>query len=148
MSEPVRLQLSRRKGFDLQALSLSTNGLECVPVARPGKWGNPFDFRKSECGWAALSFGCRGDRLGRQEASVRVFRMWIDPPYGRRTIKFEEQPFFQGPRGKRANVGPPVRAGEAPTRDALTQLRGKNLACWCKLGEPCHADVLLELANK
>jgi hypothetical protein len=26
-------------------------------------------------------------------------------------------------------------------------LRGKNLACWCKLGEPCHADVLLELAN-
>jgi len=27
-------------------------------------------------------------------------------------------------------------------------LRGKNLACWCKLGEPCHADVLLEIANK
>lgn len=29
----------------------------------------------------------------------------------------------------------------------LADLRGKNLACWCKLGEPCHADVLLELAN-
>jgi len=27
-------------------------------------------------------------------------------------------------------------------------LRGKTLACWCKLGDPCHADVLLELANK
>ncbi|MGH6822039.1 MAG: DUF4326 domain-containing protein [Methylocella sp.] len=26
--------------------------------------------------------------------------------------------------------------------------RGKNLACFCKLGEPCHVDVLLELANK
>lgn len=26
-------------------------------------------------------------------------------------------------------------------------LRGKNLACWCKQGEPCHADVLLEIAN-
>jgi hypothetical protein len=26
-------------------------------------------------------------------------------------------------------------------------LRGKNLACWCKLGSPCHADVLIELAN-
>jgi hypothetical protein len=27
-------------------------------------------------------------------------------------------------------------------------LRGKNLACWCKLDQPCcHADVLLELAN-
>ncbi len=26
-------------------------------------------------------------------------------------------------------------------------LRGKNLACWCKPGAPCHADVLLEIAN-
>jgi hypothetical protein len=32
--------------------------------------------------------------------------------------------------------------------DFLAPLRGKNLACWCKLGDPCHADVLLELANK
>jgi hypothetical protein len=27
------------------------------------------------------------------------------------------------------------------------ELRGKNLACWCPLDEPCHADVLLEVAN-
>jgi len=27
------------------------------------------------------------------------------------------------------------------------ELAGKNLACWCKLGTPCHADVLLKLAN-
>ena len=26
-------------------------------------------------------------------------------------------------------------------------LRGKDLACWCQAGKPCHADVLLELAN-
>ena len=26
-------------------------------------------------------------------------------------------------------------------------LRGKDLACWCPLGVPCHADVLLEIAN-
>jgi Domain of unknown function (DUF4326) len=26
-------------------------------------------------------------------------------------------------------------------------LCGKNLACWCALDQPCHADVLLELAN-
>jgi len=32
-------------------------------------------------------------------------------------------------------------------REHLHELRGKNLACWCKLGEPCHADVLLELAT-
>ncbi len=26
-------------------------------------------------------------------------------------------------------------------------LRGKDLACWCPLDKPCHADVLLEIAN-
>ena len=30
----------------------------------------------------------------------------------------------------------------------LSELRWKNVACWCKLGEPCHGDTLLELANK
>jgi len=30
----------------------------------------------------------------------------------------------------------------------LAPLRGKNLACWCKPGAPCHADVLLILANE
>lgn len=32
--------------------------------------------------------------------------------------------------------------------DVRRELRGKNLACWCKEGEPCHADVLLEIANR
>ena len=31
--------------------------------------------------------------------------------------------------------------------DIRRELRGHNLACWCKLGNPCHADILLELAN-
>jgi hypothetical protein len=26
-------------------------------------------------------------------------------------------------------------------------LRGRNLACWCPLDAPCHADALLEIAN-
>ena len=30
----------------------------------------------------------------------------------------------------------------------LPELRGKDLACFCALDKPCHADVLLELANK
>ena len=30
---------------------------------------------------------------------------------------------------------------------AMRELRGKNLMCWCKLDQPCHADVLLEIAN-
>lgn len=30
----------------------------------------------------------------------------------------------------------------------LEQLKGKDLVCWCALDKPCHADVLLELANE
>jgi hypothetical protein len=29
----------------------------------------------------------------------------------------------------------------------LPELRGKQLGCWCKLDQPCHADVLARLAN-
>lgn len=32
--------------------------------------------------------------------------------------------------------------------DDFSELKGKDLACWCKEGEPCHGDILLELANK
>lgn len=28
------------------------------------------------------------------------------------------------------------------------ELRGKDLACWCPVDKPCHADVLLEIANR
>lgn len=31
---------------------------------------------------------------------------------------------------------------------ARRELAGKVLACWCPPGEPCHADVLLEVANR
>ena len=31
--------------------------------------------------------------------------------------------------------------------DARTELRGHDLACWCQLDGPCHADVLLKVAK-
>jgi hypothetical protein len=30
---------------------------------------------------------------------------------------------------------------------ASSELGGKSLACWCPLGGPCHADILLKIAN-
>lgn len=30
---------------------------------------------------------------------------------------------------------------------ARTELGGHDLACWCPLDQPCHADVLLQVAN-
>lgn len=31
--------------------------------------------------------------------------------------------------------------------DSVEELRSKNLACFCPEGQPCHGDVLIELAN-
>lgn len=31
--------------------------------------------------------------------------------------------------------------------DLKDALRGRDLACWCPPGRPCHADVLLRVAN-
>ena len=42
---------------------------------------------------------------------------------------------------------PELRSGTRYPTD-LEPLRGKNLACFCALDAPCHADVLLEIANK
>ncbi len=40
------------------------------------------------------------------------------------------------------------RDAERVVEGIARQLKGKNLACWCRIGAPCHADVLLELANR
>lgn len=36
----------------------------------------------------------------------------------------------------------------ADPKRLLEPLRGKDLACWCPLDQPCHADALLILANR
>lgn len=125
MSTPVRLTLSRRRGFDLQALSLATNGLPAVNVARPGKLGNPFTIA-----------GCReAGYTGSDDAiaarCVEAHRVWIDTPFWRNNWDGEESERQRG-----------------IVLASLPDLRGSNLACWCKAGMPCHADVLLEIANR
>ena len=37
---------------------------------------------------------------------------------------------------------------EENAKEIQKNLRGKNLACWCPLDAPCHADILLEIANR
>ena len=60
--------------------------------------------------------------------------------------------------GRPTQWGNPFKSGDrdvsryeaeiAPRLD-LTSLRGMDLICWCPLdGQPCHADVLLRLANQ
>jgi hypothetical protein len=41
------------------------------------------------------------------------------------------------------------RAAFTPDLDDIRRdLAGRDLVCWCPLDQPCHADVLLELANR
>ena len=40
-----------------------------------------------------------------------------------------------------------TREGRFVASCAARNLWGLDLACWCKLDQPCHADVLLEIAN-
>lgn len=136
---PERIQLRRTKGWRMPP--------NTVKVDRSTRWGNPFNFKGSDHCWIALSFGCRGDAAGRQEASVKAFREWVSDKSGRRVISWELQPSLKS--GDRSlPLGPKVEAGEAPSRDDIREvLGGKNLACWCRPGQPCHADVLLEIAN-
>jgi len=42
---------------------------------------------------------------------------------------------------------PEQRALLGLLREHINELRGRNLACWCEPGTPCHADTLLKLAN-
>lgn len=38
--------------------------------------------------------------------------------------------------------------GRRVAQEAQAALRGHDLACWCRPGTPCHAQVLLELVNR
>lgn len=130
MPEPLRLQLSRKKWYSLQAHSLACNGLAAVNCARPSKWGNPYVVSAPDPfgpGWMSQARVVELYRLGIEQGYLTV-------PYTRLT---PEQ------RGDGMHS-----FGAHPIDQVVHQLRGKNLACWCKPGEPCHADVLLELANQ
>lgn len=136
MTKPVRLQLSRAKGFNLQAASRARNALPARKVDRSTLFGNPtncsrpHNCAKAPCICCGLAEFC----------CVDSFREWV-------MSGLEQRPSTGGT----LNIGLDAVAGN-PRRDRLVRhlmdLRGLNLACWCPLDLPCHADVLLELANK
>ncbi|MFC6489691.1 DUF4326 domain-containing protein [Nitratireductor sp. GCM10026969] len=131
MIRPVRLQLSRKKGFDLQAHSQGANGLPAVNVARPSRWGNPYAVGAPD------PFRPIGNWMS-QERAVELYRRGIE-------LRFVTVPFTRLTPEERGDKYHSF--GAHSVEEVSHQLRGKNLACWCKPGEPCHADVLLELAN-
>lgn len=98
---PVRVQRKRTDGWKKPE--------NTVNVARPSKFGNPYDWRE----------------MGREEA----------------VAKYRRQLEWQLSEGAWVLI-------QAVTQVSIDELRGKNLMCWCPMDQPCHADVLLELANR
>lgn len=91
-----------------------------VVVARPSRWGNPYRL-------ADL-------RTDYPEADERMLR------------RFATSDFRGLVYGRWDCLEPPPPA--YPSIDEIrAELDGRNLACWCPLDQPCHADVLLEIAN-
>lgn len=120
MSEaPRRIQRSRAKGWRMPP--------NTVYVGRSTVWGNP---------WVPCDF--RGRWM--------VGRLDPNAPLGMPSC-FEGD--WPSEREAKAECVRRYRATLHSTLRYLAprELRGRSLACWCALDWPCHADVLLELAN-
>ncbi len=91
-----------------------------VYVGRPTRWGNPFR---------------AGDTVVQQDASSsRSCVVTLD-------AQAAVDAFRQG-------MVRPAMFGLPSVEEVREHLRGHDLVCWCPLDKPCHADVLLHLANE
>lgn len=132
---PERVQLRRTKGWRMPP--------NTVKVSRPSIWGNPYIVgQRGQLVFEPmtdaelLAFDFKPKKIvidGHVGTATRV------PP--NRVIPFERPLTIE-------DVLLLYHKHVLEKRLDLAPLRGKNLACWCKLSEPCHADILLDLANR
>ena len=134
---PLRLQRSRA-----QKQPAPANGLPVKYVGRPGVWGNPFKVvgdmiyinaahrRTIAQPWVYLC-------MGGLEDCLRFFRAVATG-----VMDSKDFALLDG------SIDDILFWLEQFSQLDLDELRNKNLSCWCKQGVPCHADVLLEIANE
>jgi len=94
-----------------------------VYVGRPSIYGNPFTVKKKGGKWHVVNRYF--DRL-----TLNVFDN-EDEAWEEAVLRYRAW-FFMHPNWP----------------ELLQRLKGKNLACWCPMHRPCHADVLIELVQK
>lgn len=118
---PQRIQLRRTKGWRLPPGT--------VVVARPTRWGNPYRWTDIPDTTYIDGEPFAVNAAERRRLSVVDFRAQVE-----------------------CGIGDPL---PYPSREEIrAELAGKNLACWCPLTQPdgrpmpCHADVLLKIANE
>ncbi len=126
MSQPVRIQRKRTKGFKMPAGSVS--------ITRPGNWGNPFTVEEEKEELIIQQEkvdGFYSPALVEKKARERVVQKFHDmmaDPYSHKVL-------------------PQIRERFIYMRTNLEQLTGKDVGCFCSLDQQCHGDVLLKLAN-
>jgi hypothetical protein len=123
VTAPKRIQMSRQHPWRAE-------NPDAVIVARPSEWGNPFRVVRREGRWIVL------------DDNGVDYEPWSDT---RRSAVEKAVELFTADLtywlGGRIDYEPGLR-------EAVAALRGHDLACWCPLDGPCHADVLLEIANR
>ena len=158
---PKRIQCKRTKGW-----RMPTNA---VYVGRPTAFGNPFIYRQRIGGLVHYGpkhlerFGRAWDFEGRISGHGARHDMFL-PIAGSDRLEQVETYVRWATRGELVELfrltltaptlgmqwASPSRGGRFATvtpDEIRTHLGGKDLACWCPLDQPCHADVLLEIAN-
>lgn len=147
---PKRIQLRRTKGFRKPA--------DAIVVARPSKWGNPFAL-KTHNGLVRVPAvdhpGQPWEREGRISADGmrhdyfhpdgRVIRCDVRYMTAAESVQCYEALLHGDGRWP---VDFSHNGRHYPHIKDVHELAGHDLACWCQLDQPCHADVLLRLANK
>lgn len=120
MSAPKRIQRKRTRGWRMPEGT--------VYVGRPARWNNPFPVDEYGRELSLQLFG----QIATGCWSPGLLRHLDDAAYDRAYLAQSEW--------KKRIAGHPLEA-------IWLELRGRDLACWCPLDQPCHADVLIELAN-
>jgi hypothetical protein len=153
---PQRIQRRRTEGWRMPE--------GAVYVGRPGRWGNPFSYRDESRGLVRYGpkheerFGRAWDHEGRISADGASHDMWFSPDdvvetHVRWATRAELVELYRltltdpTPGMLAAYPSREGRFVKVTVADIQRELAGRDLACWCPLDQPCHAGVLLEIAN-
>lgn len=120
MNTPKRIQRQRSKGWRMPE--------GAVYVGRPTKWGNPW----------RVEDGCLVRHGLEQPGDDRPHIVPLSVKGGLTTasalVALYREEVGRWPSWRRHQI--------------VELLKGRDLVCWCRENHPCHADVLLELANR
>lgn len=138
---PRRIQRKRVKGWRLPE--------GAVYVGRPSRWGNWYTVVPNRIVLSPESVPKTG-RAGPHWTVVATDKNgWETGPQFAGFADKEEATAFAVELYRRSlNATYFDVDGPLHREHYLGALRGHDLACWCPLDQPCHADVLLDLANR